>query len=626
MSGATKELRISRPAMTSTRRLGSRRRPVLYLIVFSAFMLIVAFTAAGQALLVTADTSAAMMNSAVGSDAALVRGFVTVNLHRDDVGVGGPSVERQAALNLGLRLLVSDENILQTAIILPDGTVLAASDAVAVGRRARLTPGFERALVSHGVEATMVHSAQSGALTRLTSPDVIEEYLPIISDGQVLAVAAVWRDAVPLLAQLEESRLHVVLVVLTGGLVSLVLLFFVFRAAQRRLSRQAEQLVEATRRDPLTGALNHGALVAELTDRIEAVKQSGTGGVAVALLDIDNLTSLNDTYGHEAGDLALAMVASATDKQVEGGASWGRYGPDEFLIIAHGRAVAELETTVQTLRVALVDLSLSFDSSERLPLTISAGIAGYPSNGESVTSLLAEVSKTLDAAKASGGDTIRVANALDQDRADAGRFDILQGLIIAVDTKDRYTRRHSEDVARYADFLGACLGLDQGFRSVLQRAGQLHDVGKIGIPETILRKPGPLTAEEFEIVKQHVSLGDLIVRDLPDIDQIRAGIRHHHERWDGNGYLHRLAGEEIPLVARILAVGDAFSAMTSTRPYRKALTIEEALRRLEDAAGSQLDATLVAAFVTGIRTADDPPMPGSTSAPTQLWSPTNQVA
>ena len=143
-------------------------------------------------------------------------------------------------------------------------------------------------------------------------------------------------------------------------------------------------------------------------------------------------------------------------------------------------------------------------------------------------------------------------------------------------------------------------------------AGLLHDVGKIGIPDHILRKPGKLTAAEYEVVQQHVVLGDMIVRDLPDVEAIRAGVRHHHERWDGTGYVDRLAGEGIPLIARILAISDAFSAMTTTRPYRKALDVREALMRLEDAAGTQLDEALVVAFVDGIENVAGAPLPGWT--------------
>ncbi|HYU49482.1 MAG TPA: HD-GYP domain-containing protein [Candidatus Limnocylindria bacterium] len=198
-------------------------------------------------------------------------------------------------------------------------------------------------------------------------------------------------------------------------------------------------------------------------------------------------------------------------------------------------------------------------------------------------------------------------------------------MIIAVDTKDRYTKRHSEDVARYATFLAERLGLDPDVVRSIHVAGLLHDIGKIGIPDHILRKPGALTPDEYEIVKQHVALGDMIVRDVPDIDVVRAGIRHHHERWDGNGYLTRLEGEAIPLIARILAVGDAFSAMTTTRPYRKGLGVREALTRLEDAAGSQLEERLVRAFVDGIETAADPPLPESEGRGS-LWTPGTRVA
>jgi HD-GYP domain-containing protein (c-di-GMP phosphodiesterase class II) len=179
-------------------------------------------------------------------------------------------------------------------------------------------------------------------------------------------------------------------------------------------------------------------------------------------------------------------------------------------------------------------------------------------------------------------------------------------------------------VARYAVFLARQLRLDEEMQVTVQLAGLLHDIGKIGIPDPILRKPSKLTDEEFRIFNQHVVLGDSIVRDVPNVEMVRAGIRHHHERWDGGGYVEGLAGEDIPLVARIISVADTFSAMTTTRPYRKALGVDEAVRRLREAAGTQLQAELVTSFIEGLETAEDAPMPGDDA--TVIWRPELWVA
>jgi diguanylate cyclase (GGDEF)-like protein/putative nucleotidyltransferase with HDIG domain len=429
----------------------------------------------------------------------------------------------------------------------------------------------------------------------------------------------VFRDAGPILARLDAIRWQVIVVTLSAAAVASVLLFFIFRSAQRRLTRQTAELVEATRTDPLTGTLNHGAMVAELAARIEAAKVDGSA-IGVALVDLDNFTLLNDNHGHPIGDEALLTVLDALTDTAPAGAVLGRYGPDEFLVIVAGETIHALEPAIQALRTKLIERSLDVGAPDRLPITISAGIATYPTDATSLTVLLATVAATLGTAKASGGDDVRVAGVEDATGGSNSSFDVLQGLVFAVDTKDRYTKRHSEDVARYAVFLAGQLGLDDATIGTIRVAGLLHDVGKIGIPDVVLRKPGKLTAEEQAIVQQHVVLGDMIVRDLPDIEQVRKGIRHHHERWDGDGYIDRLAGEEIPLIARILAVGDAFSAMTTSRPYRKALDVREAITRLVDASGTQLDEDLVAAFVRGLETAADPPMPGSDSS-TRLWTP-----
>jgi HD-GYP domain-containing protein (c-di-GMP phosphodiesterase class II) len=307
----------------------------------------------------------------------------------------------------------------------------------------------------------------------------------------------------------------------------------------------------------------------------------------------------------------LLAVAATLRQHIEPGMELGRYGPDEFLLIAGPSTVAHLEPVIERLRAALVDQSLRFAETERLPITVSVGLATYPDHATSVTALLAVAAGVLEEAKASGGDTVRHAgDRIADDAAANTSFDVLQGLVIAVDTKDRYTKRHSEDVARYATFIATRIGLTPEEIRTIDVAGRLHDIGKIGIPDPILRKPGKLSDGEYAIVQQHVALGDMIVRDLPDIEVVRAGIRHHHERWDGQGYLDRLAGESIPRVARILAVADTFSAMTTTRPYRKALDVREALARLGDAAGTQLDEDLVIAFIEGIEHDADPPLPG----------------
>jgi diguanylate cyclase (GGDEF)-like protein len=601
----------------------SLRRPILLIVVFGFFLMIVGLTALSQAIIVSSRSSQTMLSAIVGSDAATVRGFANAHLNPADLGPGGLSPARAAALQSQVRTILSAGEILRMEVRLPDGTLLLSDTADAIGARGAPTPDFLAA--ADGTVTAGLHPVAEAEAVGVVLPanDILRAYFPVKLDGKVVAVVGIWRDAAPILGDLDQLRRQVILITLFAGALAAIALYLVFRAAQGRILRQTDELLEATRLDQMTGTLNHGALVGVLAVAIEAARQSGQT-LGIALLDIDNFRNLNETYGHPAGDQALAAVATLLDDELPGEIQWGRYGPDEFLVIVASEGTIELEPTIELLRTRLVDLSLQFDASERLPITVSAGICAFPVDGESVTTLLSTASRTLDEARASGGDSVRVARAAAAPLEEAVRFDVLESLIIAVDTKDHYTRRHSEDVARYGAFLAAELGLDEQVRSIVYRAGRLHDIGKIGVPDSILRKPGALTESEYETVKQHVALGDLIVRELPDLEEIRAGIRHHHERWDGTGYLHRLAGDDIPQVARILAVCDAFSAMTTDRSYRKALSVDEALTRLEDASGTQLDERMVLAFVNGIRTVATAPMPGDEHG--GLWTPGEPVA
>ncbi|HEU4673837.1 MAG TPA: diguanylate cyclase [Candidatus Limnocylindrales bacterium] len=604
----------------------ARARPLLLLLVFGAFLAVVGATATGQAILVTIDGGTSELSSRVAADATIVRSVVNLHLAAADVAGGALPADRRAELSRQLAIITGPGEILSAALLTKDGSVLAASDAALVGRAVGADPAFDHAVRARVVDAAVLERGRLGPLAPSTTSSLLRSFFPVIADGparDVVAVVAVWRDAAPIFAALDEARIHVVVITLSAALVTAGLLWLIFRSAQGRLTRQTIQLLESTRRDALTGLLNHGAVVEALTGQVDEARRRG-GGITVAIVDLDNLGLLNETYGHAAGDRALTEVVRLLRETAAEGATIGRYGPDEFLLVAPGPAAAELEPSLERLRDRLADLALTFESSERLPVTVSAGICAYPTNGESVTTLLSVAALTLDEAKASGGDTIRVAGAR-AGAADTRSFDVFHGLVIAVDTKDRYTRRHSEDVARYADFIAERLELDHDTRRALHTAALLHDVGKIGIPDQILRKPGRLTPGEYDTLKQHVALGDMIVRDLPNIDLIRAGVRHHHERWDGDGYLDRLAAEEIPLIARILAVGDAFSAMTTTRPYRKGMPVEDALRRLEDAAGTQLDEHLALLFVEAMRTAERAPRPGEQPS-ARLWTPDLQVA
>ncbi|HET8786864.1 MAG TPA: diguanylate cyclase [Candidatus Limnocylindrales bacterium] len=589
-------------------------RPVLLILVYGAFLAIVGAAATAQSILVGAHFNSATLTGLVGSDAATVRAFVNAYVPPADLATAGNLAPSEVArLEAQLATLPRPGEILRMEIRRPDGTIVAATEPGLSGTQVPATDEFRAALTGRA-QAAIGPAADAGAgSTTFGSPALLRELLPLQVGGEVRGIVGVWRDAVPIIDRLDAMRREILLVTVSAGIVAAALLFLVFRSAQARLTRQTEALLDATRRDPLTDTLNHGALVGLLAQEIER----GRGDIrpiGVALIDIDNFRLLNDNHGHTAGDEALLLVASTLARHIAPGIDYGRYGPDEFLLIAPPIAVAQLEPVIDRLRTALVDLSLRFGEGERLPITVSVGIATYPDHATSATGLLAAAAGVLQEAKASGGDTVRNADADGEASSVDVSFDVLQGLVTAIDTKDRYTKRHSEDVARYAAFIGRRLELAEDELHTIVRAGRLHDIGKIGIPDAILRKPGRLTDAEYAIVQQHVALGDMIVRDLPDIEAVRAGIRHHHERWDGRGYLDHLEGESIPHIARILAVADAFSAMTTTRPYRKALDVREALLRLADAAGSQLDEHLVAVFVDGIEHDADPPLPGDAAS------------
>jgi diguanylate cyclase (GGDEF)-like protein len=592
------------------------RRPTLIILVYSLCLVLVGITASAQAGVITLQYQQTALDSVVGDDAGLVRAVVNLNVHAKDLPPEGPSDEFRVDMTDTLNALLARSGMVRVELSDAQGVEVVASGTLDGWVPADPGPMLA-ALWTRTASAALVEPSVTDGGDGAATPALIREELPLVDGDQaVKGVVTVWRDAQGILATIDEMRREVVLLTVSAALVLAVVLTFIFHTAQVRIHRQTSALVEASRRDPVTGLLNHGALVEVLGSALHDA-QADDQPVVVGLVDIDNFRMINATHGHDAGDEALVEIAGCIRDAVPVGFELGRYGPDELLVFGVGTA-ADLEPMLHEARLAVAGIDLRRVDGDAIPVTFSAGLAESPADAPGITELLAAAAQTLGAAKASGGDAIRTT-AIDGEASRSRTFDVFQGLVIAIDTKDRYTKHHSEDVARYGLFIAEVMGLDAETTRALRVAGLLHDVGKIGIPDSILRRPSRLTAEETAIVQQHVALGDMIVRDLPDIDLVRAGVRHHHERWDGKGYLDRLAGEEIPLIARVLAVGDAFSAMTTTRPYRKAMSAREALIRLTDAAGTQLDEAIVLAFVSAMERHPSAPLPGSPAA--SLWLP-----
>ena len=239
----------------------------------------------------------------------------------------------------------------------------------------------------------------------------------------------------------------------------------------------------------------------------------------------------------------------------------------------------------------------------RLPLQLCFGVSDIRTAGRSAANLVAAADAALYESKHRGGDTVTVhmTTGLDGNDHVQTKFDILDSLVTAIDHKDRYTKKHSEDVTAYALKLARALGLSEDVYHAVRVAGLLHDVGKIGVPDSILRKPGKLTTEEYEVMKGHVTVSALIIHGLPRLSDILSAVANHHERWDGKGYPNGVSGSDIPLLGRIMAIADAYSAMTLDRPYRSGLTPDDAIAEIERCKGTQFDPELAELFIQTMR-------------------------
>jgi len=368
-------------------------------------------------------------------------------------------------------------------------------------------------------------------------------------------------------------------------------------------SRLYAKVERRARIDELTGLLNRRSLDEMITSEIG--RHSRYGGVfSLIILDLDSFKAYNDNYGHLAGDKLLRKAGDIMKSAVREADQAFRYGGDEFAILLPQTTIEAAQQVGERIRKRVA----SAISTGYLPVTTSLGLASWPADGIGPNDIIAAADTALYNAKRSGGNQSHRASgamllpddtmAVYGGNTDSEALSAIYALAATIDARDHYTRSHSKKVSEYAVALAEALKLEPLEINRLSTCALLHDIGKIGISDDILNKQGELTAKEWEVIKMHPQLGATIVNHVPQLVPCLPGILHHHERYDGSGYPKGLKGEKIPLEARILAIADAFAAMTSERTFSDPLSGEEVIKEIKRGAGTQFDPKLAKVFLS----------------------------
>ena len=364
-----------------------------------------------------------------------------------------------------------------------------------------------------------------------------------------------------------------------AGLGLLILAGISFRAARQTLHAAAHT-------DPLTGLRNRRQLMIDLD---EACSRAGRDQrCALVMFDLDGFKGYNDSFGHLPGDALLRRLGNKLAEAVGGWGKAYRLGGDEFCVLAPLRGREPTDT------IATLGADALSEEGEGFTIGASHGAVVLPDEARAPSEALATADLRMYAFKQKG-------------RPSAAR-QTTDALVRVQRERSPALGPHMSEVAVLAEAIGERMRLPERRLHDLRQAAELHDVGKMAIPDAILDKPGPLTDAEWQLVREHTIVGERIVSAAPALDNIARFVRASHECFDGTGYPDRLAGEAIPLESRIVYAADAFCAMTQTRPYRPSMSVDDAVRELRRCAGTQFDPAVVDILISVVRdgTGEDP--------------------
>jgi diguanylate cyclase (GGDEF)-like protein len=362
------------------------------------------------------------------------------------------------------------------------------------------------------------------------------------------------------------------------------------------------QAIASSELDYLTGLLNHRAISRRFHKICENSRDSQTK-FGILSIDIANFKTFNETYGHIVGDELLRRVGRELRYALGPAVSIGRTGGDEFMILVPNANLSQTYKIARLVNDTIVNSSVIPDGhAENIPIAVHIGLASYPESGSNPYVVLTKADGNLADAK-------RANFAISEEQVETKEskkyladdtVEIIEMFVTAIDNMDSYTRRHSEDVMKYAVWIGEELEASPDVLRIIATSALLHDIGKIAVPSSILQKPAALNDKEQEVARQHPYIGSLIVQALPGMAETVDGVLHHHEHFDGTGYPFGLAGKEIPFLGRLLAVADAYSAMTTDRPYRRGLDPNVAVGRILEGRGKQFDPEFLDAMISAL--------------------------